>query len=492
MPPPDSGKLTNFDNRPGKNHIMEILETVSDGLKREIKIKVDAGELKAKQDERLADLKGRVNLKGFRPGKVPVEHLRRVYGRSVMAEVLQQTISESTQKAITDSKERPALDPDISVPEDEEEIERVIAGDSDLAYTISYEVIPAFEVTDLTKLKLEKPVAEVARDDVDKSVQRIHEDAVTYEKKDGKAEDGDQVTIDFVGRIDGKEFDGGKGEDAPVVIGKNMFIPGFEDGLKGVKAGEQKTVTCKFPDEYLAKELSGKEAEFDVTVKEVAAPKLAEIDDEFAKKVGFDSLAALREAVETRLKEDYETASKTKLKRKLLDALDKAHKFDLPPSLVEREFNSVWEQVTQELERAGRTFEDEDTTEEKARKEYQALAERRVRLGLVLSEIGEKNQIKIADEEVNEAIMQRIQQFPGQEREVYEYYNKNPQAVAELRVPIFESKVVDHILEQATVKDKKVSAEALFAEDDEEATAEEKPKSKTKPKAKAKPKTKSG
>lgn len=450
---------------------MEITDTVSDGLKREIKITVGASELKQKQSQRLDDLKQRVNLKGFRPGKVPVEHLRKIYGRSVMAEVLEQAISESTQKAIADTKERPALDPDISVTEDKDEMERVMAGDADLAYTIKFEVLPEIEITDLTKIKLERPVAEVTKDDVDKGVQRIHEDAVTYEKKDGKAADGDQVTIDFIGRIDGKEFDGGKGEDAPVVIGKGMFIPGFEDGLKGLKAGDMKTISCKFPKEYLAKELAGKEAEFDVTVKEVAAPKLAELDDEFAKKLGFETLAALRDAVEARLKEDYESASKARLKRSLLDSLDKKHKFKLPPSLVEREFESVWQQVTSELERAGRTFEDEDTTEDKARKEYQALAERRVRLGLVLSEIGEKNAIKIADDEVSEAIMERVKQFPGQEREVYEYYQKNPQAVAELRVPIFENKVVEHILEQATVKDKKVTADQLFKDDSEEEEA---------------------
>jgi len=467
---------------------MQITETVSDGLKREFKITVDASELKQKMSQRLDELKGQVNLKGFRPGKVPVEHLRRVYGRSVMAEVLEKTISEGTQKAISESKQRPALDPDISVTEDKDEMERVISGDADLAYTISFEVLPVIDITDLTKLKFEKPVAEISSKEIDEGIKRIHEDAVSYEKKESKATDGDQVTIDFVGKIDGKEFDGGKGEDAPVVIGKNMFIPGFEDGLKGAKSGETKSIKCKFPAEYLTKELAGKEAEFDVTVKEVAAPVLAKLDDEFAKKFGMETMAALRDAIEARLKEDYETASQARLKRSLLDELDKKHKFELPPALVEREFNSVWEQVNNELERAGRTFEDEDTTEEKARKEYEALAERRVRLGLILSEIGEKNEIKIADEEVSEAIMQRVQQFPGQEREVYEYYQKNPQAVAELRVPIFENKVVEHILGQATVKDKKISTEELFNEDDE-AGSSSKPKADTK--KKTKPKTKS-
>lgn len=448
---------------------MEITETLSDGLKRELKVTIGAGELEEKVSRRLDELKGRVNLKGFRPGKVPVDHLRKIYGRSVMAEVLEQAISESTQKAISERKERPALDPDISVPEDKAEIEKVISGDADLAYTISFEVLPEIEISDLSKLKLEKPVAEVKKEDVDNSLQRIHEDAVNYEKKDGKAKDGDQVTIDYVGKIDGKEFDGGKAEDAPVVLGKGVFIPGFEEGLTGVKAGDKKQIECKFPDDYMAKELAGKKARFDVTVKEVAAPKLAELDDEFAKKLGFETIAAMRDAIEAKLKDEYESASRAKLKRSMLDALDKSHKFDLPPSLVEREFESVWEQVNAELQRAARTFEDEDTTEEKARKEYRELAERRVRLGLVLSEIGEKNEIRISDEEVNQALMARVQQFPGQEREVYEYYQKNPQALAELRVPIFENKVVDYIVELANVTEEKVSAEDLFkSEDDEE------------------------
>lgn len=468
---------------------MEITETVSDGLKREFKITVEASELKQKMSKRLDDLKGQVNLKGFRPGKVPVEHLRKVYGRSLMAEVLEQTISEGTQKAVTDSKERPALDPDIKVTEDKDEIERVISGEADLAYTISFEVLPKIEITDLTKLKFDKPVAEVSSKEVDEGIKHIHEDAVSYEKKDGKAGDGDQVTIDFVGKIDGKEFDGGKGEDAPVVIGKAMFIPGFEDGLKGVKAGDKKTIKCKFPEEYLAKELAGKEAEFDVTVKEVAAPVLAKLDDEFAKKLGMETLAALRDAIEAKLKEDYELASQARLKRSLLDELDNKHKFDLPPALVEREFTSVWQQVNSELERAGRTFEDEDTTEDKARTEYQSLAERRVKLGLILSDIGEQTKLEIEDAEVSEAIMERVKQFPGQEREVYEYYQKNPQAVAELRVPIFENKVVEHILGQATVKDKKVSVDELFKDDSENTTDEPKKKSGTGKKANPKAET---
>ncbi|MCH8238942.1 MAG: trigger factor [Proteobacteria bacterium] len=448
---------------------MEITETSSDGLKRELKVIVGASELEQRLSSRLDELKTTVNLKGFRPGKVPVSHLRKIYGRSVMAEILEQTISESTRKVISDRKERPALEPDISVGEDKDIMEKVIAGDADLAYTISFEVLPEIEITDLTKLKLEKPFAEVGEKEIDKGLQSIHEDAVTYASKDGKAKKGDQVTIDYAGKIGGKAFDGGTAKDAPVILGRGQFIPGFEKGLTGVKAGDKKTIKCKFPDDYPAKKLAGKEAKFDITVKQVAAPELAKLDDDFAKMLGHDTLAALRDTLETKLKTDYETGSHMKLKRSLLDSLNKIHKFELPGKLVEREFESVWQQVTTELESAGRSFEDEGTTEKKMRKDYQKLAERRVRLGLVLSEIGEKNAITITDDEVKQELMERARQFPGQEQEVYEHYQNNPEEVAELRVPIFENKVVNYILELATVTEKKVSAEDLFkdAEDDD-------------------------
>lgn len=451
---------------------MEITETTSDGLKRELKVTIGASELEKRVKARLDELKNQVILKGFRPGKVPLNHLRKIYGRSVMAEVLEKTISETTQKAISDRKERPALEPDISVTEDKDEMEKVIAGDADLAYTISFEVLPEIEITDLSKLKFEKLIVDVGEEDIENGLKSIHEDAVTYAKKEGKAEKGDRVTIDYAGKIDGKQFDGGSAEDAPVVLGKGQFIPGFEEGLTGVKAGDKKTIDCKFPDEYLAKELAGKDARFDVTVKEVAAPELAELDDDFAKKIGFETVAALRDGLEAKLKEDFEAASRAKLKRSLLDGLDETHKFELPASLTEREFESVWQQVNSELEKTGRSFEDEGTSEEKARKEYEELAERRVRLGLVLSEIGEKNTIKISDEEVSQALLDRAREFPGQEREIYEYYKKNPEALAELRVPIFENKVVDFILELATVSEKKVTAKELFADADEDEEAE--------------------
>lgn len=451
---------------------MEVIESTSDGLKRELKVKIEAAELSRRLDKKLDEIKGNVRLKGFRPGKVPVDHLRKVYGRSMMAEVVQQTVAESSAKAVQDRDERPAVQPDISLAQDQQEIEKIMSGNADLSYTLSFEVLPKIEVTDLAKLKLERPVAEVTEEEIANAIDQILEESTTFEDKDGAAEEGDQVVIDFEGAIDGVKFDGGAAEDAPVVIGRNQFIPGFEEGLIDAKSGEEREVKVTFPEDYPgAPELAGKEAVFAVKVKSVGKPVKPTVDETFAKAVGFDSMEKLREGVENRIKEQYGRISRLRVKRELLDALDKAHKFELPEILVKQEFDTIWRQVTGELERAGKTFEDEGTTEEKEKKKYEELAERRVRLGLVLAEIGEKSDVKITDDEVNNALMERLRQFPGQEQQVYEFYQKNPQALAELRAPIFEEKVVDYILELAEVKDKTVTKDELIAaaeEDDED------------------------
>ena len=447
---------------------MEVTETSSDGLKRELKVVIGAKDLDKRLSARLDELKDQVQIKGFRPGKVPINHLRKVYGRSVMAEVLQQAVAETSQQALDKRAERPAFQPDIALPEDESEIENVMSGKADLAYTMSFEVLPDFEVTDFSKLKLEKLVSDVADDDIKKGVEQLLEGSVVYETKDGAAKDGDQVTIDFVGKIDGEPFEGGAAEDAPVVLGQGRFIPGFEDGLVGAKAGDKTTVKSTFPDDYPAKNLAGKDAEFDVTVKAVAAPVKPKADDEFAKTMGFEKIEEVRDAVQKKLADELAGASRTRLKRVLLDKLDEAHTFGLPAKLVENEFEAIWGQVTADMERAGSSFEDENMTEESARERYQKIASRRVRLALVLSEIGEKNEIQVSDEEVNQALMTRVRQFPGREREVLDFYKQNPQAVAELRAPIFEDKVVDYILELAKVSEKKIASEELLKIPDDE------------------------
>ncbi|MDH3582516.1 MAG: trigger factor [Hyphomicrobiales bacterium] len=449
---------------------MEVTESISDGLKRELKVVVAANELNQRLSDKLNEIKGDVRLKGFRPGKVPIDHIKKVYGRSVMAEIVQQTVSETSQKAVADREERPAVQPEVSLGEDQEEIEKIIEGKADLAYTLSFEVLPEIKLTDLAKLKLEKPVTEVSKQEVDDAIQRLVDESATYNEKAGAAADGDQITVDFEGTIDGLKFDGGKAEDAPIVLGSKQFIPGFEEGLIGAKAGDQKTIKVTFPDDYAAEHLAGKDAVFDVTVKKVGSPEKPKLDDKFASGLGFDSVDKLRETVEQRLDDEYKSMSRLQAKSALLDALDEKHKFELPQVLVDQEFDAIWKRITSELEQAGRTFEDEDTTEEEADKKYREIAERRVRLGLVLAEIGTGVDIEISDDEVNKALMERVRQFPGQEQQVYEFYQKNPDAITDLRAPIFEEKVVDYVLELADVKEKKVAKEDLFADpgDDDE------------------------
>jgi trigger factor len=290
----------------------------------------------------------------------------------------------------------------------------------------------------------------------------------SFEPKDGAAADGDRVVVDFVGRIDGTEFEGGNGQDIRVELGSNTFIPGFEDQLLGLKAGDTKLVKVTFPVNYMAAHLAGKDAEFDVTVKEVEAPGALAIDDEMAKGFGMESLDKLKDAIRDAIKRDFDAQSRRKVKKDLLDALDAKYSFELPPTLVEQEFAAVWSQVMGDMKSNNRTFEDEGTTEDEAKAEYRKIAERRVRLGLVLAQIGEKSDIKISDDEVTQALIERVRQYPGQERQVWEFYQKNPQALAEIRAPLFEEKVVDQILSQVKVDEETVSKEALFSDEDAE------------------------
>jgi len=440
---------------------MQVTETVSEGLKRQLKVVVPAADLKAKVESKLEDLTSKVKLNGFRPGKVPLAHVRQLYGRSVLAEVLEETVGESSTKALQERSERPAFQPDIKLPEDKDVIERMLDGTGDLEFTMAFEVLPKIELTDLKAISLTKDVAEPNEDDVKGAIGRLLKANVSYETKDGAAEAGDRLTIDFKGSIDGEPFEGGTAEDAFLVLGSGRFIPGFEDGLLGAKAGEQRDVKVTFPADYQAPHLAGKDAVFDVTVKDVAKPVDAKEDDEFAKSLGLESFAKLEEAVRGQLKTELDNASRAKLKKSLLDALDERHVFEIPPSLVKSEFEGIWRGITRQLEQAKKTFEDEGTTEEKAREEYQKLAERRVRLGLVLSEIGNQNEIKILDEELRRAMIDRARQFPGQEREVIEFYRKNPQALNELRAPVYEEKVINFALELVKTDENKVSPEDL-------------------------------
>jgi trigger factor len=447
---------------------MQVTETLSEGLKREYKVVVPAAELDAKVNARLDELKTRVRINGFRPGKVPVTHLKRMYGRSAMAEVIEATVRDTNNQIVTERGFRLAADPKVTLPTEEGAIEQLIAGKSDLNYTMALEIVPPITLGDFKSVKLTKLTTDVSDSEVEEGLTRIVEQNKPYmaRPQGEKAAKDDRVTISFAGTIDGTPFEGGSGDDAVVLIGSNTFIPGFEDQLIGIVAGETRTLKVTFPQHYMKQELAGKAAEFVVTAKTIETPGTVTTDDAFAKSLGLESVAKLREAVKETTARDHAAMSRQKLKRALLDELDKLHKFEPPPTLVEDEFERVWKSVLSELETEKKTFADEGTTEEKAKAEYRAIAERRVRLGLVLAEIGEKNNITVTEDELRRAVMERARQFAGQEQRVWDYYRQNPQAVAALRAPIFEEKVVDFLLELAGVTETRVSREELYKDDD--------------------------
>jgi trigger factor len=452
---------------------MQVKETSAEGLKHEFEVNVPAAELASKADARLHDMKDKVRINGFRPGKVPVAHLKKVYGRSVMAETIDQVVRETNSGIFTERGLKLATEPKITMPTEDKEVERLLSGDTDLTYTVAIEVVPAITLADFKSFTVEKPVAEVSDADVDDAIKRIAEQNREYEAKaDGaKAESGDRVTVSFKGTIDGVAFDGGTGEGIPVVIGSNTFIPGFEDQLVGIAKDETRTLKVTFPKNYASDTLAGKDAEFETTATAIEAPKERAIDDEFAKMLGLESLDKLKEAARERLAAEFNGATRQKVKRALLDKLDEAHQFEVPPTLVNDEFNLMWNSIKAEMESNGKTFADENTTEDAAQDEYKKIADRRVRLGLVLAEIGEKNTLTVSDDEVGRAVIERARSMPGREKEVWDYYRNNAQALASLRAPIYEDKVVDFILELANVTEKKVSKDELYKDDEADKAA---------------------
>jgi trigger factor len=452
---------------------MQVKETVADGLKHEFQIIVPAADLDAKADARLVDLKDKVRINGFRPGKVPVSHLKKVYGRSVMAETVDQTIRDTNTQIFTERGFRLATEPKITMPTEQKDVEDILAGKSDLSYTVSIEVVPAIQLADFKSFSVEKPVVEVTDAEVDDAIKRIAEQNRPFAAKGegAKAENGDRVTVSFKGTIDGTPFEGGTSENIPVTLGSNTFIPGFEDQLVGIAAGESRVLKITFPKNYANDKLAGQPAEFETSASLVEAPQPVEINDEFAKTLGLESLDKLKEAARERLVQEFAGATRQKVKRMLLDRLDESHRFEAPPSLIEEEFSLMWNSIKAEMESAGKTFADEDTTEEAAKEEYHKIADRRVRLGLVLSEIGEKNKITVTDDEVSRAVIERARQMPGREKEVWDYYRNNNNALAQLRAPIYEDKVVDFILELANVTEKKVTREDLLKDEEEKSAA---------------------
>ncbi|MGA3303532.1 MAG: trigger factor [Methylovirgula sp.] len=441
---------------------MQVTETLSQGLKREYKVVLAAADLSTKVDAQLDELQAKARIPGFRPGKVPVAHLKRLYGRSIMADVMQEAMNEANRKIIEDNKLRLAAAPKIDLlQQDEKELTEALEAKTDLAYKVEVEVLPKFDIGSFKDIKIERLVAEIPDSDVDAGLSKIADQNRTYAPKEGKivkAAKGDKVTIDFLGKIGDEAFEGGAAEGVDLVLGSGSFIPGFEEQIEGMKLGDEKTISVTFPEQYAAPNLAGKAATFDVTLKSIAAPAELALDDAFATSLGFPDLAKMRETVRASLESEQAEISRRKWKRELLDALDLRYTFELPEALVSREFEAIWREA-----KAERTVEgkEEGAAEEAERADYQKIAQRRVRLGLLLAEIGDKAGVTISDDEVAQALYQRARNFPGMERQFVEFYRKNPDRLAEIRAPIFEEKVVDHLLGEVSVTDKKVAPAAL-------------------------------
>jgi trigger factor len=445
---------------------MQIVEKSGEGLSRVYGVTVPAGELAKRLDARIAEIAPQMNIKGFRKGKVPPAHVRRVHGKALMAEVIEQALNETTQKVLDDNKLRPASQPDLKP---ESDMEKVMAGGVDLSYELSLELMPDFEPIDIAGIKLTRPVYSPSEKEVDEALADLAKQARTFAPRTGKslkAKDGDQVLIDFVGSVDGVEFPGGKGEGFELTLGSGQFIPGFEGQLVGAKPGDDVTVKVTFPTPYQSEDLAGKDAEFAVKVHEVRAPVDAEPDDELAKRLGLSDLATLKETLSKNLQQGYDNQSRFKLKRALLDELDKGHAFDLPPKMVDAEFAGIWQQVEQDKAAGGLPPEDAGKTEDQLKDEYRRIAERRVRLGLVLAEIGRRDNVQVTDQELMQAMQREAMQYGQQAQQVFEFFRSNPNAQAQLRAPLYEDKVVELIFAKATIKDKKVSKKEIEAEDD--------------------------
>ena len=433
---------------------MQVTETLNEGLKRGYNIVVTADELAAKVDEKLVEARPEIEMKGFRKGKVPMALLKKQYGQRLMGEAMQESIDGAMSKHFEDSGDRPAMQPAVKMTNDDWK-----EGD-DIHVEMSYEALPTIPEVDLKKIKLEKMIARADEASVDEALANLAETAQDFadRKKGTKAKDGDQVTIDFLGKVDGEAFEGGAAEDYPLVLGSNSFIPGFEAQLVGVKLGEEVEVNVTFPEEYGAENLAGKDAVFECKIKAVKAPKAAEINDELATKFGAEDLAALTGQITERLEAEYAGAARAVQKRHLLDALDKMVKFELPPSLVEAEAGQIAHQLWHD---ENPDVQGHDHPEIVSTDEHNTLAERRVRLGLLLAELGQKAEIQVTDAEMTQAMMNQARQYPGQEREFFEFVQQNPQMQQQMRAPLFEDKVVDYVFELATVTDKEVSKDEL-------------------------------
>ncbi len=444
---------------------MQVTQTAADGLKREFKVVVPADEIESRVKSRLERLSKTVRVPGFRPGKAPLGLLRRQYGRAVMGEVLEEAVDQGSRQAIDDNSLRPALRPKIEVTAFDE--------GKDLEFSLGVEVLPDVPEVDLAGLALTRLVAEPDEERVDQAVANLVRARTTYTPIAAQrgAMTGDQLVIDFEGTVDGVPFEGGRGEGMTVVLGSGTMVPGFEDGLVGAEVGVEREVVVRFPESYGRAEVAGKEARFKVKVSEIRAAEPITVDDAWAESLGFENLADLRRMFRDRIGNDLKAMARNRLKRELLDQLAAAHRFEVPPGMVEIEFESIWKQLTEEMRRSGESFGEGAQSEEALRAEYRAIAERRVRLGLLLADIGGKNDVQVQAQELQQAMIAHAQRFPGQERQVFEFLQKTPAALEQLRAPIYEDKVVDLILSRANVTERSVSVEELLRDPDEPAPA---------------------
>ncbi len=441
---------------------MQVTEIANEGLKREFKIQIPASQISGQVDARLSELGKTARLPGFRPGKVPMSLLKKQFGQQLMGEILEKTVSETSQKTIDERGLRPAAQPRVEITKFED--------GQDLEFSVALEVLPEIVQPDYASITLERMKVEIADETVNETLERIAKQS--REKKpaaEGKAAaQGDVVVIDFVGKIDGTPFENGAANDFELELGSNTFIPGFEEQLVGAKVGDKRDVNLNFPEDYGAKDLAGKAAVFECTVKQVMEFVDRAIDDELAKANGFENLDAMKKAVRERLEQEFAAVARARTKRQLLDVLAERTDFAAPPSLIESEFNGIWSRV-EEARKAGEKVGDGD--EDKIKQEYLDIATRRVKLGLLLAEIGRQNNIQVSQDEMNRAVMQEAQRYPGQERQVFEFFQNNDQARATLRAPIFEDKTVDFIIEMAKVNERIVSREELLKEPDEDEAA---------------------
>ncbi len=438
---------------------MQIKEVKNTKLEREYTVTIKAKDIAKKMDSQLEIVGQQAKIPGFRPGKIPAKMLKQRYGKSVMGDVLEKTVNEATGEVLKKHDDRPAMRPKIEIVSFEE--------GKDLEFKMEYEVLPEIPEVDLSKVSIEKLTYDIPESDVKEGLDRLagHRKSYDAKPKTAKAANGDAVRIDFKGFVDGEAFEGGEAKGHTLELGSNQFIPGFEEQLVGTKAGDEVKVNVAFPKEYHSEPLKGKDAVFEVTVHEVLEPKSATIDDAFAKEMGMESLDKLKDAIKGQMGNDYNNVQRTKLKKELFDALDDLCKFEAPKSMVDAEFEAIWSRIEEAKQQGDESLKDK--SEKELRAEYEKIAERRVRLGLYLSDIGRKNNLEVTQQELSGAIMQHARQFPGQEQAVFEYYQKNPQNMEELRGPIIEDKAVDFILEKVKVTDKKVSIEDLLKDEDE-------------------------